>query len=69
MSLSSQHIFRPLLCTEKSEIIEYSTIHSIVFCEDSSNLDTNYDRNRLRHEIMPKIAKINPEYTHTLSEL
>lgn len=49
------HIFRPFLLTEKAEINEYSSLNNLdrfVF-HDTSNDDTRYLRNYVRHCIMP----------------
>ena len=59
-------LFRPLLSLTKSEILEYAKEHSITYREDSSNSDTTYQRNKLRHDILPKFTEINPEYRRAI---
>lgn len=59
-------IFRPLLAYTKSEIIAYAHAHRIDFCEDATNADTTFQRNFLRHEILPKFSTINPEYRRAI---
>ncbi len=61
-------IFRPLISTPKSEILEYANIHQVRFREDSTNTDTSYLRNHIRHSLLPQFMKINPEYQKTLQE-
>lgn len=59
-------IFRPLLDFSKSEIIAYAKEKNIFFREDSTNLQTDFHRNFIRHEILPKFCKINPNYQNSL---
>lgn len=60
-------IFRPLLSFTKLEIQSYAEKNNIVFRDDSTNMDRNYQRNYLRHEVFPRFETINPEYRRALS--
>lgn len=51
-------IFRPLLCISKSEILEYCNRNSLEFVTDSTNLETEYVRNRIRAKIIPELSQI-----------
>ena len=44
---------RPLINIERSQIEEYLTGQKISWCEDSTNEDTVYLRNRIRKELVP----------------
>ena len=44
---------RPLLECSKSELIEYLNQRRQSHCEDSTNNDTNYLRNAIRHKVIP----------------
>ncbi len=46
-------IVRPLLEIEKQDIVSYLNYNNINFLEDSSNADTRFLRNRVRHELIP----------------
>ena len=59
-------ILRPLLQLPKSAILEYAREHQIHYREDSTNTDTTYLRNHLRHEVLPLFAQINPEYRRAI---
>lgn len=59
-------IVRPLLSTTKQEIIEYAAVHSLDFCEDETNQDNVYARNKLRNEVLPLLKEINPNYQEGL---
>ena len=45
-------IVRPLMCLERMEIEEYLNQRQIKFCIDSTNLEDNYTRNKIRHHIL-----------------
>ncbi len=50
-------IVRPLLGVWRDEIDRYVAVHGLEFCEDASNADRRHTRNRVRHEILPMLAK------------
>lgn len=58
---------RPLLGIERKELETYAKENSLSWVDDESNFDTGYDRNYLRHEIMPIIKKRFPAAASTLS--
>jgi len=63
----SGYLVRPLLQFTRSELKHYAERHKLVWCEDPSNTDTRYDRNFLRHELMPSIAKRWPASVNSVS--
>lgn len=48
-------VVRPLLDFSREEITAYLTRQSIPWREDASNHSTEYTRNSLRHEVIPKL--------------
>lgn len=60
-------IIRPLLWATKKEIIGYATSKKLVWRADSSNEKREYDRNYIRHEIVPKLKKLNPSLERTFA--
>lgn len=50
---------RPLLCVSREEIETYLEKLGQKYCTDETNSDVNYDRNRIRHRILPELNKIN----------
>lgn len=60
---------RPFLNVSKEEILEYCSKHSIEYLDDPSNYDTKYCRNRVRHNIIPELLKINPGLYKALNKL
>ena len=61
------HIIRPLLCVGRDEIIEYLNWRGEGYVTDSTNLASDYTRNKIRLEIIPKLAEINPSILATLA--
>jgi len=53
---------RPLLFAYRSEIHEYARKNRIQYCEDSSNEENHYTRNKIRHFVIPAIEKAYPEF-------
>ena len=53
-------VYRPFLLNKKVELENWAKRHDVEWIEDESNKDTNFQRNYIRHELMPKILKVNP---------
>ncbi|MEM7364821.1 MAG: tRNA lysidine(34) synthetase TilS [Pseudomonadota bacterium] len=54
--LPKGRLFRPLLSVPQASIHDYAQHRGLSWVEDPSNSDTLFDRNFLRHEIMPLLA-------------
>lgn len=53
-------VVRPLLDVTKEELLLYLKEKDISYCIDSTNEDVRYQRNRIRHRIIPELKAINP---------
>ena len=62
-------ILRPFLNTPRAEIETYLKQLNQPWREDSTNTDTAYTRNRIRHDLMPQLREYNPSLDHTLANL
>lgn len=62
------YIVRPLLGCSKHDIINYLQRVGETFVTDSSNLENDYTRNKIRLEIIPLMRRINPSIGATLAE-
>ena len=60
------HLLRPLLDIPRSLLEAYAVQHQLEWVEDESNRDPAYDRNFLRHEILPRLEQRFPGYRQTL---
>ncbi len=61
--------YRPLLSIYRRDIEQYCFNNSLTPNNDSSNFDTKYMRNKIRHEIFPKIKEISPDFIKNLNQL
>ncbi len=50
-------LFRPILSVPKKEILAFLSAAGAVWSEDSTNSDTGYLRNRIRHSVLPLISE------------
>lgn len=64
---NGQSILRPLLHSTRQEILDYLQERGEGFCNDSSNIDTHFRRNALRHQVLPLLRTLNPSIDLTLT--
>ena len=55
-------IFRPLLEVTRRDLLKYAKQRGLRWVEDKSNKDVQFDRNFLRHKVMPAIESRWPRY-------
>ncbi|MBO5715365.1 MAG: tRNA lysidine(34) synthetase TilS [Clostridia bacterium] len=54
------YLVRPLLKAQKQDVLALCEQNKIDFVVDSTNEDTQYTRNALRHEIIPRLYELQP---------
>jgi tRNA(Ile)-lysidine synthase len=59
-------IIRPLIETERRDLEYFLNEQKIASITDSSNLEQDYLRNRIRHLIIPEMKRINPHFSETV---
>jgi tRNA(Ile)-lysidine synthase len=59
-------IVRPLLFASRKEIEEYRLKNFLDFREDSSNQSIDYQRNKIRHTLLPVMETLNPSFREGL---
>lgn len=66
-------IIRPLLDCSRELILDYLATEGQSYRTDSSNADTRYKRNLIRHELIPLFQQLNPSFLsstrHTMEHL
>lgn len=62
-------IIRPLLTFKKSEIIDYANFHKLKWIEDPSNQELAFERNKIRHLVIPTIKQVWPGFATALTTL
>lgn len=65
--IQPQYIIRPLLAYSRQQIEKYALKFKVPFRTDSTNLESDYSRNRIRNEVFPQLAKINPSVIATFN--
>lgn len=65
MPFQSNNLIRPLLLFRKEELEFYAKSKNLKWREDASNSSSDYHRNFLRHEVIPKLKEINPSLENT----
>ena len=60
-------VIRPLLPFSRKEIEAYATEFKIKWREDSSNASNKYLRNKIRHDIVPIMEELNPQFLDVFS--
>ncbi len=64
---ASGSLLRPLLGFTQASLRAYAEHHGLSWIDDPSNFDTGYDRNYLRHEVMPVLEERWPSLMPVLS--
>ena len=56
-------LFRPFLNVARAELIAYAKENNLEWCEDESNSDVKFARNKVRHEFLPHLEEACPGAT------
>lgn len=67
VELDTQYIIRPLICYSRKQIEKYALKFNVPYRTDSTNLLSDYSRNRIRNEVFPQLEKINPSVITTFN--
>jgi tRNA(Ile)-lysidine synthase len=63
-------IIRPLIGLTRADILAFLELGGVEYMRDRSNLDTEYLRNRIRHELLPNLKEhYNPKAIRALNRL
>lgn len=60
------HIVRPLLCLDRKEIVGYLESIGQAYVTDSTNLQDEYTRNKIRLNLLPMMQEINPSVKESI---
>jgi tRNA(Ile)-lysidine synthase len=61
-------VIRPLLFATHNEITNYAAETGVVWREDRSNETDDYQRNFIRHQIIPKLKQVNPAFEQSIAK-
>ena len=62
-------LHRAMLETTRAEVLEHVTEFNVNYRTDSSNLSSDYTRNRVRNQIIPLLRDVNPEFDEAVARL
>lgn len=62
-------VVRPLLGWTRERILRFLEEHHQPYVTDSTNADTRYRRNFIRHRLLPMLEEINPQVVATLNRM
>jgi tRNA(Ile)-lysidine synthase len=69
-SIEGVWFVRPLMGVDRKDVEDYLRSRKTPYCTDSTNFQTIYERNKIRHELLPVLAKeYNPRIINVLSDL
>lgn len=63
--VKNNRTIRPLLFATRTQLESYAQQNGLAWREDSSNASDDYQRNFIRHQIIPKLKEINPSLEAT----
>ena len=63
------YIIRPLIYCNREYIENYCSENSLQFVTDSTNLTDDYTRNRIRHNVITELRKLNPSFEFSVKRL
>lgn len=63
------NIVRPLLDCTRAEVEDYLSALGQPYCTDSTNLTDDYTRNRIRHDILPRLCALNPNFPGAMARM
>ncbi|GMN09011.1 tRNA lysidine(34) synthetase TilS [Croceitalea sp. MTPC9] len=63
----NSRILRPLLPFSRKQILEFAKGQNLVWREDSSNSETKYLRNKIRHQVVPELESLHPNFLMNFS--
>lgn len=66
MPINKRNVIRPMMFATREDLEHYARNTHLKWREDSSNKEDNYHRNFIRHQIFPRIHKINPGLNESL---
>lgn len=63
------NIIRPLIMVTREEIEIYCRKNNINYVTDSTNLEDEYTRNKIRHNVIPVLEEINTSFISNVSKM
>jgi tRNA(Ile)-lysidine synthase len=69
MPVSRGRILRPLLAVSRRDVLDYLAEKNLTWREDSTNIDIQFLRNRIRHGLIPQLNEHFPQWRGAITAL
>ena len=66
-TFAKAYLMRPLLDFTRTELYGYAQEHQLTWVEDDSNMDLRFNRNFIRHQVLPLIQQRWPQADKTIA--
>ena len=63
------NIIRPLIECSREAVESFCEAEGLIYVTDSTNLSGDYSRNRIRHQVIPELRRLNPNLEGRLTEM
>lgn len=63
-----KNFIRPLLSISKNEILNYLKQSHVAYCQDLTNFENDFFRNKIRLDLLPQLIDYNPQVVKKISE-
>jgi len=63
---ADSEVIRPFLQLRRSDIARYAELHRVTHLEDPTNATRSHLRNRVRHDLLPAISRLQPGFPRQL---
>jgi tRNA(Ile)-lysidine synthase len=67
--LAASDIERPLLVFTRVELEAYARRRNVTWVDDPSNADLTYLRNRVRHDLLPALIRVQPDFREQVLDI
>ncbi len=67
--LAPSDVLRPLLGLRRAALVEFAAARGVEWVEDPTNASHRFLRNRLRHDVLPALRRVNPGIDEDLQGL
>ncbi|MBO5134256.1 MAG: tRNA lysidine(34) synthetase TilS [Bacteroidaceae bacterium] len=67
MKWKNGYVVRPLLDASRQDILNYLKTGGHTYVDDSTNAETLYKRNKIRHQLLPLLRELNPSVDEALA--
>ncbi len=62
-------VLRPWLSVSRTQLVQYREQHAVPFVPDPSNLDRRHQRVRVREDLLPAIAQVDPAFAQDMLDI